>query len=209
LGAPAKANLSQPPLDSPRPDADIPTEAMNQAHPNLMVAVCNQVVWIKIYGRADFSSSLDLKKLINELWARGYNRFVFELAECLMMDSTFLGVLSGIGLKFCATSNGQSSALELVNPNPRITEVLDSLGVSHLFHIRSSSDRSTSRFEPLARAPEATQADVTRNCLEAHQTLMDINPDNALKFKDVAQFLAENLKRQESREKNGENGEAS
>src|SRR5581483_6367099 len=126
-----------------------------------------------------------------------------------MMDSTFLGVLSGIGLKFCATSNGQGSALELVNPNPRIVEVLDNLGVSHLFQIRDSSDRSTNKFEPLTRAPGATQADVTRNCLEAHQTLMDINPDNVPKFKDVAQFLAENLKRQESNQKDGENSKPS
>ena len=176
---------------------------MNQAHANLMVAVCDQVVWIKIYGRADFTSSLDLKKLINELWERGYNRFVFELAECLMMDSTFLGVLSGIGLKFCATSNGDNSALELVNPNPRIAEVLENLGVSHLFRIRESADAGAKRFEPLAKAPGATPAEVTRNCLEAHETLMSINPDNVLKFKDVAQFLAENLKRQESKEKDG------
>src|SRR5580692_2604480 len=110
---------------------------MNQAHANLMVAVYDQVVYVKICGRADFTSSLDLKKLITELWERGYNRFVFELADCIMMDSTFLGVLSGIGLKFCATSNGSNSALELLNPNPRIAEVLENLGVAHLFKIRN------------------------------------------------------------------------
>ena len=40
-----------------------------------------------------------------------------------------------------------------------------------------------------------TQEELTRACLEAHQTLMDLNPANAAKFKDVAQFLAEGVKK--------------
>jgi anti-anti-sigma factor len=171
---------------------------MNQAHANLMVAVYDQVVYIKICGKADFTSSLDLKKLITELWERGYSRFVFELAGCMMMDSTFLGVLSGIGLKFCATSNGDNSAIELLNPNPRIAETLENLGVSHLFKIRDCDAALAEKFEPLTRAPGTTQTEIVRNCLDAHQTLMNINPENVKKFKDVAKFLAEDLKRKEA-----------
>jgi anti-anti-sigma regulatory factor len=167
---------------------------------NLMVAVFDHVVCVKICGRADFTSSLDLKKLINELWARGYNRFVFELCDCVMMDSTFLGMLSGIGLKFCADKTPQGSPLELFNPNPRIADVLDSLGVAHLFKI-TTADPLTNGFQPLSKAPDTTRADVARNCLEAHKTLMEINPENAVKFKDVTQFLAEDLKRIEMAEK--------
>jgi hypothetical protein len=40
-----------------------------------------------------------------------------------------------------------------------------------------------------------TQEEVTRNCLEAHRTLMDIHPENVARFKDVAAFLAEDLKK--------------
>jgi anti-sigma B factor antagonist len=171
---------------------------MNQAHANLMVAVYDQVVYIKICGRADFTSSLDLKKLITELWQRGYNRFVFELIECVMMDSTFLGVLAGIAEKFLETSKGDNSALELFNPNPRIIETLETLGIIKLFKISTCEEARAEKFEPLTRAPGTTQADVVRNCLEAHQTLMNINPANVKKFKDVAQFLAEDLKRKET-----------
>ena len=46
------------------------------------------------------------------------------------------------------------------------------------------------------RAPcGATKEEVTRACLEAHQTLMNINPANVPKFKEVSQFLAEDLKK--------------
>ena len=38
----------------------------------------------------------------------------------------------------------------------------------------------------------------TRTCLEAHQTLMNVNPANIPKFKDVTKFMAEDLKRLEA-----------
>ena len=39
---------------------------------------------------------------------------------------------------------------------------------------------------------------MTRTCIEAHQTLMDISPANVAKFKDVTQFLAEGLKKSQT-----------
>jgi hypothetical protein len=39
-----------------------------------------------------------------------------------------------------------------------------------------------------------SRVEITRTCLEAHQTLMAMNPDNVARFKDVTQFLAEDLK---------------
>jgi anti-anti-sigma regulatory factor len=174
---------------------------MNQSSANLMVAVFDQVVCVKINGRADFTSSLDLKKLIQELWQRGYSRFVFELCDCVMMDSSFLGMLANIGLRFLDGKLADTSPLELFNPNPRIAEVLDNLGVAHLFKITACAQPLTDHFEPLSKAPGTTRADVTRACLEAHQTLMGIKEDNVHKFKDVAQFLADDLKRLENGEK--------
>ena len=166
-----------------------------------MVAIFDQVICVKISGRANFTTSLDLKKLTTELWERGYNRFVFDLSDCLTMDSTFLGVLSGIALKFFdSKGNPQTAPLELLNPNPRIVEVLENLGVDHLFKICAGSELMTDKFEPLVHE-QTSRADVTRTCLEAHKTLMTINPENVNKFKDVAQFLAEDLKKIELTEK--------
>lgn len=174
---------------------------MSQSSANLLVAVFDQVACFKIKGRADFSSSVDLKKLISELWQRGYNRFIFQLCDCPMMDSTFLGMLAGIGLTFAAAQPAQEPPLELVNPNPRISEVLENLGVAHLFKITQVSPDMPNNFSPLSKSPETTRAEVARTCLEAHMTLMSIQPENAQKFKDVAQFLAEDLKRLEMAEK--------
>jgi anti-sigma B factor antagonist len=171
---------------------------MNNPPANLMVAVFNKTVCVKIEGRADFTSSLDLKKLIEELWQRGYNHFIFELSDCLTMDSTFLGVLSGIGLKFSGGKSIQiGEPLELLNPNSRIVETLENLGVVDLFAIKNCPQPAAS-FEPVGQTADKSRLEVTRNCLEAHTTLMSIKPENAQKFKDVTQFLADDLKRLEA-----------
>jgi anti-sigma B factor antagonist len=174
---------------------------MNESLAKLMVAVCDQMVCIKINGRGDFNLSLDLRKLIDELRLRGYCRFIFELRDCLMMDSTFLGILSGEALKSCNGSQAQGAALELMNPNPRIAEVLENLGVAHLFKITQCPEAPPVNYEPLAQAEDKSKIDVTRTCLEAHQTLMGLHAENVLRFKDVAEFLAQDLKRLELAEK--------
>lgn len=168
----------------------------------LTVAIFDQVVWVKVSGRANFTSSMDLRKLVNELWDRGYRHFVFELCDCVIMDSTFLGVLAGIGLKFAeANQSGIKSTIEIANPNPRISDILENLGVAHLFNVITSANPESGKFESISRDGEAaSRAEVTRNCLEAHKILMDLNPANVSKFKDVAQFLAEDLKKLEAKE---------
>lgn len=169
---------------------------MDNSDAKLLVAVFDRTVCVQINGRADFTSSLDLKKLITELWTHGYSHFVFDLCQCRMMDSTFLGVLSGISMELSAGKNGQMP-VELFNPNPRISESLESLGVAHLFKISETPAPLTDKYEPLAKAEGSTRVELARTCLEAHKTLMGIKPENVQKFKDVAQFLAEDLKRLE------------
>jgi anti-anti-sigma regulatory factor len=166
-----------------------------------MVAVCDQVVFIKINGRGDFNLSLDLKNLFQELRQRGYRRFVLEACDCTMMDSTFLGMLADMASKFGLPGDPQGFPLELFNPNPRIAETLENLGVAHLFKITYCAEAVPVEYKPLAQTADKSKVEVTRNCLEAHVTLMGLKPENVKKFKDVAQFLAEDLKRLELAEK--------
>jgi len=168
---------------------------------NLSVWVGDKNACIKIAGRASFNSSVDFKTLVNGLAHKGFCRFVLDLTDCLLMDSTFLGVLAGLGLKFGAARNGNGDSqpsLELLNANPRILDLLENLGVSHLFKILSCPSLDTGKMSSIDPIPaNADRKEISRTCLEAHQTLMDINPGNIPKFKDVAQFLAEDLKKME------------
>ena len=156
--------------------------------------------FVKITGRANFASSVDFKKLVAELLAKGYGRFVIDLTDCVLMDSTFLGVLAGSGLKVNAPqANGSQRFIELFNPNARVKDLLENLGVLDLFRVAQGDTATPDGAQSREMSPsDASRAEITRTCLEAHQLLMNINPANVARFKDVAQFLAEDLKKLEA-----------
>lgn len=157
--------------------------------------VCEDFACVKIAGRANFISSPDFKTLLTELKQKGYHHFIIELSECILMDSTFLGVLAGFSLALNPTGAPDRGGVELLNPSARIRELLDNLGVLSLFKMTAAAPQLPA--DTVVSAPGSinpTQEQVTRTCLEAHQTLMALNPENAARFKDVTQFLAEDLK---------------
>jgi anti-anti-sigma factor len=160
----------------------------------LSVLVGKNFACVKIAGRANYVSSPDFKTLLGELIGKGYRHFFIDLSECLLMDSTFLGVLADFGLKMQPVSSDQQG-IELLNANVRVAELLENLGVARLFKMTGGAlplpdDVKTSTPEPA----NPTHEEITRICLEAHQTLIAVNPENAARFKDVTQFLAEDLK---------------
>jgi anti-anti-sigma regulatory factor len=142
---------------------------------------------IKICGRANFASSPDFKTLLNELSQKGFKHFIIDLGECVLMDSTFLGVLSGFGMKLNPNGATAERGIELHNTSARVGELLENLGAAHLF--KSTNGPLQLPADLTACTPESKNP-----THEAHETLMAMNPENVARFKDVAQFLAEDLK---------------
>jgi len=173
---------------------------MPNKSPVMSVAVVEHTAFVKIPGRANFGSSVDFKTLVNELRTRGIDRFILDLGECVTMDSTFLGVLAGLALRNAdgkeTAADGEKLRLELLNPNPRVADLLDNLGVVHLFNVLHQEKPCTALFEPVTNNGAApSHEEISRTCFEAHQLLMLINPENIPKFKDVTLFLAEDLRK--------------
>ncbi len=166
-----------------------------------MVLAGKRFVCIKITGRANFNLSVDFKRLVIGLRQQGYAYYLIELSECVLMDSTFLGVLAGLGLKVNQSEAGAPlQVVELRNPNARLTELLENLGVLHLFKVTQGPLSTPEAVQVCAPEPgHPSRAELTRACLEAHQTLMEINPENVARFKEVAKFLAEDLQKLEKK----------
>ncbi|MGB7769270.1 MAG: STAS domain-containing protein [Verrucomicrobiia bacterium] len=156
---------------------------------------CERFACVKIMGRANFTYGPDFKMLLTELARRGYGHLIIDLSECALMDSTFLGILAGFGLKLNQSTAPDKREIELLNPSPRITDLLENLGVLHLFKVISGTLQLPDDVQTQTpNSTNPTRGEITRTCLEAHQSLMAVNPDNAAWFKDVARFLAEDLK---------------
>lgn len=167
---------------------------MNSSTAKLMVLIGEQFACVKVAGRANFTTSVDFKSVLVGLESKGYPYLVIELSECSLMDSTFLGVLAAFGVKLNPTGvECVNQVIELRNANERLLELLENLGVLHLFKTCQGELPECREItsEPCNPSKEA----LTLASLEAHQTLMDINPANISRFKDVTKFLAEDLER--------------
>jgi anti-sigma B factor antagonist len=172
------------------------SQTMSTPSGQLKVLTGDDFACVKISGRANFTLGIDFQSLLGEVQKRDYSIVVMDLTDCLLMDSTFLGILTGFGLKM-SQPNGSSKShvVELLNPNVRVAELLENLGVIQLFTLRHGTNDTPCVEQTTPSLPAPNQQQLTRACLEAHQTLMAMSADNATKFKDVAQFLSEELKK--------------
>jgi anti-anti-sigma regulatory factor len=152
----------------------------------IQVAVVDAVACVKIAGPANFALGVDFKTVVANSCEQGGRVLLLDLTDCVNMDSTFLGILMSM--------TSRLDRIELLNPSERITDLLDSLGVMELLKVGQGDNP----FEARLDTAESTKADkraLTETSLEAHRFLMEINPANVPKFKDVAKFLEEDLKK--------------
>ena len=163
----------------------------------ILVARRANLGFVKVVGRGSFQNSGCLKSFYQQLLndkAQKANRFIIDLGECTYLDSTFLGILLGLGLKLRAAGNG---LLDILNASPRNIELLKNLGLDRLINITSKpaeevNGTATASLEELNCAiPTKKEAGPT--ILEAHEALMEFDPRNVPKFKDVVEFLREDL----------------
>jgi anti-sigma B factor antagonist len=173
----------------------------------ILVARSADLGFIKVVGRGSFQNSGCLKAFYQQLLKEGVRRFVVDLDACTYLDSTFLGILLGLGLKLKEIGAG---LLHILNASPRNLELLRNLGLDRLISIESTTGstagvRDTNgsvlnglngvKEESLKEMPctVPTRAEAGPTILEAHVNLMQFDPRNVPKFKDVVEFLREDL----------------
>lgn len=148
--------------------------------------------FVKVVGRGSFQNSGCLKTFYLQLLKDHVDKFVIDLDACTYLDSTFLGILLGLGLKLKAAGNG---LLHILNASPRNVELLKNLGLDRLISIDAKKvelNGVQDKLEAL-ECRTATKAEAGPTILEAHENLMNFDPRNVAKFKDVVEFLREDL----------------
>jgi anti-anti-sigma regulatory factor len=146
---------------------------------------------VRVEGKGSFLNSTGLKEFAKEMINRGFREFAVDLKGCPVMDSTFMGTLAGIALRLRELGQGH---LRVTNLNERNSDLLSNLGLDQLFIIEALADAPT---QPAAQVPLATAAPdkVTQaqTMLEAHEACVEANEANAAKFKDVLEYLKQDL----------------
>jgi len=64
------------------------------------VCATNEEVFVRIKEKASYLNCAPLRSFLYEMVKEGNKFFVIDFENCSSMDSTFLGILVGLSLKF-------------------------------------------------------------------------------------------------------------
>jgi anti-sigma B factor antagonist len=161
---------------------------------SIQVGVNGPTVWVKVEGKGNFLNSGNLKEFAREMLDRGYREFVVDLADCAMMDSTFMGTMASVALRLKELGRGH---LHVVHCRNRSRELLSGLGLDQIFDIHSNG-ATAPECEALApesrdQPPENKKQEQAQTMLEAHEALCEAAPENLPRFKDVLDYLKQDL----------------
>ncbi len=157
---------------------------------NILVGCSKKVVWVRVEGKGSFLNSAGLKEFARAMVNRGYREFVVDLRNCPVMDSTFMGTLAGIALRLREIGQG---ALHVTNLNERNGDLLRNLGLDQLFAIDLCGLSETAEAAKPLEAGAPGKQDQAQTMLEAHEALVEASPQNLTKFKDVLEYLKQDL----------------
>jgi len=167
---------------------------------SLTAAFIGETVVIRVKGRGSFRVSSALKQFVHQVIDRqSASCICLDMAECIGMDSTFMGVLAGLA-NFAKNKNGIE--FKLFNLSEKNKKLLTTLGVDRVVPYSMSGSKENAAIPDYSEPPHETlETDMTdklntaRTALEAHQILCKINSENYGKFKSVLEYLEADVKK--------------
>ena len=161
---------------------------------SIQVGVNGEAVWVKVEGKGSFLNSGNLKEFTREMVNRGYREFVIDLENCAMMDSTFMGTMAGVALRLKELGHGH---LHVVHCGERSRNLLSGLGLDQIFDIHANGSPAP-QCELLQResangSAEEKKKETAEEMLHAHEALCKAAPQNFSRFKDVLDYLKQDL----------------
>ena len=165
---------------------------------NLTAAFIGRTVVVRVVGRGSFRISLPIKKFIQQvIESDSANCVLIDMLKCRSMDSTFMGVLAGLSFHIRKKSD---FTLKLVNLSEKNEKSLQTLGVDRVISYSRTCTEEEQKLvsigenkEQLMKTKPENTVEAAQTTLEAHETLVNLNPDNLVKFKSVLELLQEEL----------------
>ena len=165
----------------------------------LLVAVRKGCAVVKVNGRGSFKVGPTLKRFGATVIGKGCARIIFDMEQCVAMDSTFMGVLAGLALRVQRErEDGQVVAMNLT---PKTASLLQTLGLDRLIECYQVGALPETLQVCMANTLELEDLDATggdkresvETMLEAHQDLVEASPENLIRFRDVIAYLDQDL----------------
>jgi anti-anti-sigma regulatory factor len=155
----------------------------------ILVAVDDQHALARVVGRGTFACAQQLRDFGSSVLSQGNRQLVIDLSECSAMDSTFMGVLAMLA------QQRRGAIVSLANVDPYNAKLLSGLGIKRLFQFIVSEGTPDWATLTAAKVVEPSARQQGQTMLEAHEALMDVDPENIPRFTDVITFLKMDLDR--------------
>ena len=154
---------------------------------DLIIQSADGVYLVTVRGRANFDYAVPLRDLLKGL--TDYKCFRFDMSKCETMDSTFMGVLSMLGIR--GYKSGKLP--EIYGASDNVRKLLADLGVAKLFTFKDGdAPAMTGETAPNASGDRLTLAETVA---EAHKTLVEASSENAKIFDAVIRYAEEDVKK--------------
>ena len=174
----------------------------------LRVALHQHTGLVRVIGRGSYRISPALKEFTSAALDRGAAGIVLDMTDCIGMDSTFMGVLAGLAMRLRKEERADGRVV-LINLSPKLRRLLTTLGLDQLVDVHLTgetppdldafSDRGLQ--EEGADAPTASsRKSRMQTMLSAHEDLVEALPQNRPQFKDVLDFLRQDLAREDGQD---------
>lgn len=166
------------------------------ASSSILVGRLGNLFWLRVEGRGTFQNSIQVRDAFERMTAAGVRQFVVDLERCPIMDSTFLGTLTGAAVNL----RDLGGSVSLLNANPRNLQLVRSLGLDFILEVDADGTRwqderrqVSALLAQCAESAPVSREEQTGHVLEAHQALAGLSQDNQCRFQDVIEFLEKEL----------------
>ena len=166
---------------------------------NVTACYIDQTAVIRVEGRGSFKISPPVKQFIHQVMdTHSAERILVDMSDCSGMDSTFMGVIAGLS---CLIKKNPACSFKLINLSRKNQKLFSTLGVDRVVdYSLSTSGEEQELMDQECSGSQNLEPDfadklaAAKTTLEAHQTLVDINPENFDKFKSVLDFLQDDVR---------------
>lgn len=154
----------------------------------LEVAIAGDTAYLRLHGRITFEHAPAILSFISHARDQGVKGFLIDMSACVTLDSTVIGIITSQTLR----QKNEGRRIILFNLSEHVREILTTLGLEKVLEI---ADRKSCPTLPFERAEDqkTSKIEISRIMLDAHETLSEINQENAVEFKNVVTYLRQKL----------------
>ena len=158
----------------------------------------DDTILVRIMGRGNHELSHTFKSLIDSVNTDSSSGdYIIDLSQCTCLDSTFMGTMAAMALHQTSVRGDRPV---VVNANATTERQLTTLGLNYLLDVcHESMEVATDNKEMKAVEGKCdiSQYERITHMINAHETLVDADSGNEVKFRGVLDALNQSLEEEE------------